>query len=188
MRVFLHIAPYMRNRDQYIKDIFSFLAVAKSRGVHIVPVLFDDCWKETWNDGQQPDPVPGLHNSQWVQCPGKVEIDEAILKNYVVDIIGSFRNSETIVMWDLYNEVGNSGKLVGSLPFCMKVFSWARSASPSQPVTSGWWNGDVAFDPINEFILNESDVITFHAYCDIECTKTQINKLRSRDISLFRTQ
>lgn len=103
LRVFLHIAPYMQNKDQFIKDIFSFLAVAKSRGVHVIPVLFDDCWKETWTDGAQPDPVPGLHNSQWVQCPGKVEIDEAILKNYVVDIISAFRNSETVVLWDLYN-------------------------------------------------------------------------------------
>ena len=82
-------------------------------------------------------------------------------------------------MWDLYNEVGNSGKLLASLPFCMKVFAWARSANPTQPITSGWWNGDVAFDPINEFILTESDVITFHAYCDVECTKTTLNKLRS---------
>lgn len=70
-------------------------------------------------------------------------------------------------MWDLYNEVGNSGKLLASLPFCMKVFAWARSANPTQPITSGWWNGDMAFDPINEFILTESDVITFHAYCDV---------------------
>lgn len=61
----------------------------------------------------------------------------------------------------------------------MKVFAWARSANPTQPITSGWWNGDIVFDPINEFILNESDVITFHAYCDVECTKTNLNKLRS---------
>jgi len=52
-------------------------------------------------------------------------------------------------MWDLYNEVGNSGKTIASLPFTVKVFGWARSANPTQPLTSGWWNGDVAFDPIN---------------------------------------
>lgn len=94
-----------------------------------------------------------MHNSQWAQCPGKVVIDESVLKSYVVDIISAFKSSDTVVMWDLYNEVGNSGKLVASLPFCVKVFAWARSANPSQPITSGWWNGDVAFEPINEFIL-----------------------------------
>lgn len=91
-------------------------------------------------------------------------------------------------MWDLYNEVGNSGKLLASLPFCMKVFAWARSANPTQPITSGWWNGDVAFDPINEFILTESDVITFHAYCDVECTKTTLNKLRKHNRPIICTE
>jgi hypothetical protein len=71
------------------------------------------------------------------------------LRRYVVDIIGTFKNSDTVVMWDLYNEVGNSGKIINSLPFCRKVFEWARSANPSQPVTSGKWNNDIAFDPIN---------------------------------------
>jgi len=71
------------------------------------------------------------------------------LKRYVIDIITAFRNSDTVVMWDLYNEVGNSGKTIASLPFTVKVFGWARSANPTQPLTSGWWNGDVAFDPIN---------------------------------------
>lgn len=101
--MFLHIAPYIKDKGQYIKDIFAFLAVAKTRGAHIIPVLFDDCWKDTWKDGDQPNPVPGLHNSQWVQCPGNVPIDEDILKSYVVDIITAFRSSETVVMWDLYN-------------------------------------------------------------------------------------
>lgn len=53
-RVFLHIAPYIKNSDQYLKDIFSFLAVAKSRGIYIIPVLFDDCWRDTWSSGKQP--------------------------------------------------------------------------------------------------------------------------------------
>lgn len=92
-RVFLHIAPYIKNRTEYIKNIFNFLSLANSRGAHIIPVLFDDCWKETWTDGDQPDPVPGLHNSQWVQCPGKVDVDEQTLKSYVTDIISSFRVS-----------------------------------------------------------------------------------------------
>lgn len=67
------------------------------------------------------------------------------------------------------------------------MFEWARSANPSQPITSGWWNGGVEFDPINEFILTESDVVTFHAYCDVECTETTINKLRSNSFNIKNT-
>lgn len=154
LRVFLHVAPYIKNSTEYINNIFSFLAVAKSRGHDVIPVLFDDCWRGTWADGQQPDPIPGIHNSQWVQCPGLVKVDESVLQNYVTDIMTKFKNSDTIAMWDLYNEVGNSGKVASSLPFCQKVFSWARAVNPSQPITSGHWNGDASFNSINDFILN----------------------------------
>ena len=61
----------MKNATQFKKDIFSFLVVAKNRGFHVILVLFDDCWRGDWADGPQPDPIPGVHNSQWVQCPGK---------------------------------------------------------------------------------------------------------------------
>lgn len=43
-------------------------------------------------------------------------------------------------MWDLYNEVGNSGKGNKSLPVIKDVFSYARTVSTSQPLTSGTWN------------------------------------------------
>lgn len=71
--------------------------------------MFDDCWKDHWALGKQPEPVPGLHNSQWVQCPGQVSVSDAVLQNYVTTILAKFKNDETIVLWDLYNEVGNSG-------------------------------------------------------------------------------
>lgn len=74
LRVFLHIEPYIKNSTSYIKNIFAFLAVAKSRGHHVIPVLFDDCWREVWAEGKQPDPIPGIHNSQWVQCPGVIQV------------------------------------------------------------------------------------------------------------------
>lgn len=97
------MSPYIRNSTQYLKDIFTFLAVTKSRGHDVIPVLFDDCWKGTWVDGKQPDPIPGLHNSQWVQCPGLVEVEETVLQKYVTDILTTFKNSDAIAMWDLYN-------------------------------------------------------------------------------------
>jgi hypothetical protein len=62
------------------------------------------------------------------------------LKSYVIDIIGTFKDSSAVLMWDLYNEVGNSGYGSKSLPLIKKVFEWGRSVNPSQPLTSGWWN------------------------------------------------
>jgi len=103
LRVFLHIEPYIRNSSQFLKNVFEFLAVAKSRGQHVILVLFDDCWKSTWTAEKQPEPIPGIHNSQWVQCPGNVSMPEETLKNYVLDVVGTFRNSDTVILWDVYN-------------------------------------------------------------------------------------
>ena len=66
-------------------------------------VLFDDCWKDTYHMGQQPDPIPGVHNSQWVQCPGDNNISISILEDYTKTVINVFKNDERVVMWYLYN-------------------------------------------------------------------------------------
>lgn len=75
--------------------------------------------------------------------------------------------------------MGNSEHYEASLPLLKKIFTWARTANPFQPLTSGKWNGGEKFNSINEYIINESDIITFHAYCDIECTKNWVNDMKS---------
>ena len=49
-----------------------------------------------------------------------------------------------------------------------KAFAWARSAHPTQPLTSGVWHGDwsnpAKENAVTKIQLTESDVITFHNY------------------------
>jgi hypothetical protein len=68
-----------------------------------------------------------------------------------------------------------------------KVFDWAREVNISQPITSGHWNGGSEFSSINAYILNNSDVNTFHAYCDVSCTVNAINSIKGNLCELFRT-
>lgn len=70
LRVFLHVAPYFISQDSFLSKIERFLKIAKNYNHHVIPVLFDDCWNKNWSFFSQPDPIPGVHNSQWVQCPG----------------------------------------------------------------------------------------------------------------------
>jgi hypothetical protein len=48
------------------------------------------------------------------------------------------------------------------------VFAWARSAHPTQPLTSGVWRGDWssvdAMPPMARVQIEQSDVISFHDY------------------------
>ena len=62
--------------------------------------------------GPQDDPVPGVHNSAWVPSPGLKRVtDRAVwldLEKYVRDIVGHFKDDRRVLIWDLYNEPGNT--------------------------------------------------------------------------------
>jgi hypothetical protein len=128
-----------------------------------------------------PAPRPGIHNSGWAQSPGLDIVNRrpsawGRLEKYVTDILSSFGDDERILLWDLYNEPGNSGNGDQSLPLVEAVFQWARAVNPSQPLTAGVW-----FDnrKLNEYQLAASDVITFHNYHPTDHLARQIAELKS---------
>jgi hypothetical protein len=96
------------------------------------------------------------------------------LERYVTDILSTFANDERILLWDLYNEPGNSGNGDKSLALLKSVFEWARAVDPSQPLTAGVW-----FDnkELNKFQLAASDVITFHNYQKADHLEREIAEL-----------
>ncbi len=103
-------------------------------------VLFDDCWNDSFKLGPQPAPRPGVHNSGWVRSPGTKMIADpsrwGILESYTKGVIGAFGNDRRVLAWDLYNEPAGPK----TLPLLKKVFEWARSAAPIQPLTAGVWD------------------------------------------------
>jgi hypothetical protein len=101
-----------------------------------------------------------------MQDPGDPYSMEAInfptLEKYVKDVLQRFRHDQRILLWDLYNEPGNSNKKERSLPLLQKIFQWARSVGPDQPLSVGLWAWD--FEELNAFQVANSDVITYHDY------------------------
>lgn len=57
------------------------------------------------------------------------------LEQYVKDILKTFANDKRILLWDLYNEPGNSGHGNKSMPLLESVFQWGREVNPSQPLS-----------------------------------------------------
>lgn len=95
------------------------------------------------------------------------------LQTYITDIIGTYANDQRILGWDLWNEPDNglnSNEINYLNQLFPKVFEWARSVNPIQPLTSSVWKGDYAFNlnrqslyDLNEWLqINNSDVISFH--------------------------
>ncbi len=79
-----------------------------------------------------------------------------------MDIVGSFAADERTLIWDLYNEPGNSDLGDKSLPLVEAAFAWAREAGARQPLTTSIWRGDSPY--MTQRILELSDVTSFHHY------------------------
>ena len=112
----------------------------------------------------------------------------AHLESYVNGIIGHFASDKRIQIWDLYNEPGNENrccyreielenKVEYSLQLLKKVYGWVREANPVQPITIGYWNENQSMDHLNEFVLNNSDIISFHTYFNLNDTNKIIERI-----------
>ena len=180
MRVYLHHLAWQIDSAGFKNRMDQYLDLARKHHIRTVFVFFDDCWNPNYQAGKQPDPKPGVHNSGWVQDPGELlyQDDDLIitLETYVKDVMKHFSNDDRIVMWDLYNEPGNSGYGNKSMPLLKKVFEWAQEVNPSQPLTSGVWNRDLV--DLNNFQLTHSDIITYHNYNDETLHQAAIDSLK----------
>jgi hypothetical protein len=178
-RVFLHDLAWEADADGFKKRINAYLEIADRHGIRTLFVLFDDCWNQNPKVGKQPAPVPGVHNSGWVQSPGSALVvnpkEWPRLERYVKDIVSTFGKDKRVLMWDLYNEPGNNKLEAKSLPLVKAVFRWARAANPSQPLTVGVWFGNKV---LNDYQLGTSDVITFHNYNKVDDLRNEIRRLK----------
>ncbi len=184
-RVYLHDLLWTQDSEGFLERIDLFLDICKKHNIRPMFVLFDSCWNPHPKLGKQPEPKPHLHNSGWVQSPhiDVIKNPERIdtLEPYVKGVLGRFKDDVRVLMWDLYNEPGNKQEDHESLVLLKKVFKWARQVNPSQPLTTGLWEGDWQKDKLselNKYMLDHSDVITFHAYHGLDRTKEKFNNLK----------
>ncbi len=192
MRVYLHHAVWDVDSEGFKSRINNYLEIASGHGIKTIFVFFDDCWNPNFSLGKQPEPKPGVHNSGWVRDPGDILFSSSKeelypkLEAYVKDILESFKKDDRILLWDLYNEPGNSGYGEKSLPLLKSVFRWGREINPSQPLSVGVWNIDLK--TLNEFQLENSDIITYHNYNDSTAHRRAIDSLKTYGRPLICTE
>ncbi|HWJ25422.1 MAG TPA: cellulase family glycosylhydrolase [Flavisolibacter sp.] len=166
MRVFLHSIVWKEDPRAFKQRVGQYLTIANRHHIQTMFVFFDDCWNKDPKPGKQPIPKTGVHNSGWMQDPGDPYSNDSTtypeLEKYVKDVMNYFKHDKRILLWDLYNEPGNSGKLEKSLVLLKKVVQWARSVNPDQPISIGLWAWD--FEKLNTFQIANSDIITYHDY------------------------
>lgn len=189
MRVFLYSLAWQQDKAGFKKRVNEYLAIADKHHIKTLFVFFDDCWNADAKIGKQPAPKTGIHNSGWLQDPGNrlgKPGEEVMLKAYVTDVMTAFKNDKRILLWDLYNEPGNSKKKDASMDLLVKVFSWARAVNPSQPLSVGLW--DWTFEKLNTFQALNSDVITYHDYSEEPSHLKTIEMLKTHGRPLICTE
>jgi hypothetical protein len=184
MRVFLHDLAYQQDPQGFLGRVDQFLAIAAKHKIRPMVVLFDSVWDPFPAVGPQRPPRPGVHNSGWVQSPGKVALEDPThwprLETYVKAVVSRFKDDARVLAWDVWNEVDNpnepaygslepKNKMELVLALLPQVFAWAREAAPTQPLTAGLWRGGdwsklTELPAIDRLQLALSDVVTFHSY------------------------
>jgi hypothetical protein len=200
MRVFLHDLLWQQDAPGFRRRIDQFLAIAARHHIRPLFVLFDSCWDPLPQLGPQHPPIPGVHNSGWVQSPGAKALADPSqyprLKAYVHGVVGAFAQDGRILAWDVWNEPGSdttgsyprtemkmADKIARVTALLPQAFAWAREVNPTQPLTSGVYEVDTsrdesALEEIERIQVRESDIITFHNYSWPEEFKTEIAWLR----------
>lgn len=199
VRVYLHDLLWLQDAEGFMARIEAFLQHADAHKIRTMFVLFDSCWDPDPALGPQRAPMPGVHNSGWVQAPGMKALADSAqyhrLENYVRGVVSRFAEDRRILAWDIWNEPDNGpdvalcdadewrvkGELVR--PLMVDAFGWARASNPVQPLTSAIWIGDwsdhAALTPLQQAQVNNSDVISFHNYGGAEDFERRVEWLQA---------
>lgn len=193
--------------EVFFRHVDEFLTLCDSFGITVMPVLFDDCCTpraqyQPMQFGPQPDPEPGYFGGSHVTCfensdemgynvtddPGM----EDVMRAYIHQLAEHYRDDPRIIMWNIWNEPGNSGRGSKSLPMMRKVFQFMREEDVSQPLTADVFAAMPGFPFPDEYMkdprieseielaaLELSDVITFHYYGDYVHTRNYIRSLQA---------
>ena len=191
VRIFLSNIVYTAGPEGFKKRFDSFLEIADRHGIRVLPTFWTNggkCMEARL--GKQPESISGIHNSQWVTTPGAEYVNDpgkwGELEIMVKDIIGTYADDNRILMWCLYNEPENLRRgITTSVPLMEATFSWARSCNPSQPLTAPIWDevstqpGKTLTTKLPEatFVLENSDVLTFHCYREPDALERIIQSL-----------
>ncbi len=201
VRVYLHHLLWEQDRQGFLERIDRFLTIADKHGIGVMFAPLDGVWDPHPKIGKQRSPRPHVHNSGWVQSPGAEILGDPDrhdeLRPYITGLIQHFRGDQRIQVWDVFNEPDNvnlhsygqqgtntelPNKAEMATRLLSKVFTWARDANPSQPLTAGVWLGPwprhETMSAIEKVMLEQSDVISFHSYDGLGRVRPRVEQLR----------
>lgn len=163
VRVFLQVAVYERDPERFLANFESFLSLCQKHHIQMMPVVFDSCF------GEFPD-LEGYREKDWMACPGQNRLGPEhwpAMEKFVRDVVGSHRDDERIVLWDVMNEpyvtsFNSEADRKTIHTFLGQALEMVRRQQPKQPLAVGWEAYSLAVNP--EQYADKVDVLAFHNY------------------------
>ncbi len=195
VRLILEYEVWDRQHDGFMERLDRYLATAWKHGISAMLCLSNECSVRT--PTFQPAVFgeqlwqPGFHGGRewgtWYTHGSDVRYNllddpEVAPKYYemVREIISTYAHDERVVVWNLMNEPGN-GRGTKSLPHLATFFEIGREIAPDQPLCADVWRGMKncrATTEIEQFALDNSDVVSFHSYQSYDANILLLHQLR----------
>ena len=183
VRLILEYVVWRDEHDSFLERFERYIALCASYGISCMIVLANDCmppktelWREpyvgeqTYDIGYHGGKKHSQHGAHSGPAPHFYFDNEESADDYfrmVKEIVTLYKDDPRILMWDLFNEPGNSRREGVTMPHLVRMLETVRAINPSQPLTIGaWWFDleDFHTSELNEYALANSDIITYHNY------------------------
>jgi hypothetical protein len=184
LRVPLHDLLWEHDSGGLQRRMEKLLKLAEKHKMRIIFVLFDSSGDPYPELGRQRQPKPGVRNALWAQSPGAKGLTDPKqlqrLLHYAEEVVAAYSIDKRVLAWDVWNEPDNTnaGRYGASEPpdkvdlvrgLLPQMFQYVRAGNPTQPVTSGLWQGGDwssidKLGPVARIQVELSDVISFQNY------------------------
>ena len=195
VRLILEFEVWDRQHDGFMERLDRYLAAAWKHGISAMLCLSNECAVRTptfqpavfgeqlWQPGFHGGREFGTWYAHGTDCRYNILDDPEAAPRYyrmVHELISTYAHDERVCVWNLMNEPGN-GRGTKSLPHLAKFLEIGREINPDQPLCADVWSGFKncrATTEIEQFALEQSDIISFHSYTSYDDNIRIIHQLR----------
>ncbi|MBE7038536.1 MAG: glycoside hydrolase family 5 protein [Ruminococcaceae bacterium] len=194
IRIIPEFIVWLKEHDGFMERFERYLEVAHKHKISCMIVFGNDCMPpkdealKRLTLGEQKVEW-GYHGGRKVSQHGTfcehgyhlLDEPEMAQKHYewVKEIVTKYKDDDRIIMWDVFNEPGNSNRKSMSLPHLKKFVEIIREINPVQPITVGVWGADIDnLSEIERFGLDNSDIISYHSYGELKIGVEVLKKLK----------
>lgn len=213
VRIAMNFETWYADPVAYKKKVDRVLSILDKHHITAMFKFGNDCTvpKDQYEAPDITKPVEtawGYHGGV-IRSPHRAGLDEGYLPideedmapkyyEWVRDIISAYKDDERVIVWNMWNEPGNTKRFNKSEKHLRKFFEIAREINPIQPLTADSWlmtfNKDVE-NPLSnlrdiEFLAMElSDIVSFHHYGTFEHVVSTVKALKDKyDRPLYNTE